>query len=228
MGRNIGTLGQQREALDLEFTYFGGQIIRVHPRATDGVELEFLEAGRDVDIAELEDLDFSKIDAMDEEQQQKIFVTLSKASAAGYQAILTALHRLIHPDDFALYWRLGMDNGQQISDRMSDIRLITTAVIEATTDFPTGPPSDSASGSATTSAPSEVVSPSQATPPAAPVPTHRRGTDLEIALALERGRPDMQEFYVMEAEIRETAAKEAAEQETRDQGKLSAAGLSAD
>lgn len=224
MGRNIGTLGQKREALDLEFTYFGGETIRVHPHATDGVELEFLEAGRDIDVDELAEIDLSKVDAMDEEQQREIFAKLSKAANAGYKAVLTALHRLIHPDDFERYWRLGMDNGQQIRDRMADIRSITTAVIEATTDFPTGPPSDSASGPAATSAPSEAVSPS----PDSPLAEHlRRGSDLEIALALERGRPDMQEFYVIESEVRTEVARAEAEQASRDRAKLSAAGLSA-
>jgi len=217
MGRNIGTLGQRREPLDLEFSYFDDTVIRVHPQATDAVEIEFLEAARDIDMSALEGLDLSKIDAMDPEQQVKLIRTMSAATAAGYGSLLTSLHRLIHPDDFEKYWRLGMEHGQQIRDRMADVRAITTAVIEATTDFPSGQRSASPSGPATTPPSSAVASPSP--------PAPRPGTDLEIALALDRGRPDIQEFYVMEAEQRAAMAQEERDRVARDARKLAEAGL---
>jgi hypothetical protein len=214
MGRHIGTLGRQREPLDLEFGYFGATI-RVHPQATDAVELEFLRAADDVDMSALDGVDMSTVDAVDPERLQAALRALGRAQRAAHQAVLDALHQLIHPDDFAAYWRLGMEHGQQIRDRMADVRAITTAVVEATTDFPTGRPAGSQPGPATTPPGSGDASLS----PAAPA------SDLDVALALERGRPDLQEFYVMQAEEREQAEREAREKAAKDRAKLATAGL---
>lgn len=215
MGRNIGTLGRDRDPLDLEFTYFGSTI-RVHPQATDAVELEFLSAGRDIDMSALEGVDLSKVDAVDPEKLQAATLAMGKAVAATLGALDGALRQLIHPDDFARYWRLGMEHGQQIRDRMADVKAITDAVVEATTDFPRGPRGASSPGPAGTPPASEAGSPLAAGLPA---------TDLEKALALERGRPDIQEFYLMLAEERERADREAKDQVAKDQQKLEAAGL---
>lgn len=213
MGRNIGTLGQDREPLDLEFTYFGATI-RVHPYATDAVEIEFLDAGRDLDLSELEDVDLSKVDALEPAQKAKLASTLGEVAAAGARALSDALRKLVHPDDWATYWRLGMEHGQQVRDRMADIKRITSAVVEATTDFPSGRPSGLPSGRA-------------ATPPGSAAGSSSPGmhpSDLEIALALERGRPDLQEFYLMEQEYRDQQALQERSQERRDHEKLVAAG----
>jgi hypothetical protein len=215
MGRNIGKLGRQRDPLDLEFTYFGSTI-RVHPQATDAVELEFLQAGRDIDMEALEGVDLSKVDAVDPEKLQRAVRAMGQAVAAGMRALDTALRQLVHPDDFERYWRVGMANGQQITDRMADVKAITEAVVVATTDFPTGLQSGSPAGPATTPPGSEGASPSAAARPA---------TDLEKALALERGRPDIQEFYLMLAEEREQRARETREEAARDRRKLADAGL---
>lgn len=219
MGRNIGTLGRTREPLDLEFSYFGATI-RVHPQATDAVEMEFLRVGGDVDMKELEGVDLAQIDALPRDKQVKLLRAMGRRVEAAHTALMTSLRALIHPDDYDMYWRLGMEHGQQIRDRMADVRAITTAVVEATTDFPTGPLSGSPAGPATTPPASGDASPSPA-PPAA----RGRASDLEMSLALERGRPDLQEFYVMEAEAREAAARQQRDQEQRDQQKLAAAGL---
>jgi len=217
VGRNIGTLGRQRDPLDLEFTYFGSTI-RVHPQATDAVELEFLQAGRELDMSALEGVDLTRVDALDPEQQVKLATAMGQAVAATYRVLEGALRQLIHPDDWARYWRLGMQHGQQIRDRMADVKAITAAVVEATTDFPTGPRAASPAGPATTPPASGDVSPSLTPAPPA-------GSDLERALALERGRPDIQEFYVMQAEAEERERREAREQAKKDQRKLAAAGL---
>lgn len=214
MGRNIGTLGQSREPLDLEFTYFG-QVIRVHPHASDSVELEFLRAAKDVDVSALEGIDLSKVDALDAQAQAKLAQTMGRAAYASYKALIAALRQLIQPDDWDTYWRLGQEHGQQLRDRMADVKAITVAVVEATTDFRTGQPSGSPAGRVSTQPGSGDVSPSPAGP----------STNLERALILERGRPDIQEFFVMQAEDRERAAREAREREARDRAKLAAAGI---
>jgi hypothetical protein len=213
VGRNIGTLGQAREPLDLEFSYFGATI-RVHPHATDAVELEFLEAGRDLDLSELEGVDLAQVDALDPEQHARIARTFGQAVAVGARALMDALRQLVHPDDWAAYWRLGMENGQQTRDRMADIKAITSAVVEATTDFPSGRPSGSPRGRATTPPGSTAGSSS---------PEHP--SDLEVALALERGRPDLQEFYLMQHENQTQQQREKREQDLNDQRRLAAAGL---
>jgi hypothetical protein len=214
MGKSIGSLGRKREPLDMDFDYFG-ETIRIHPYATDEVELDFIDAGRDIDVDSLTDLDFAEFESKSEAEQTRILATLGKAQRAGYLAIMNALRKLIHPDDFETYRRLGAEHGQQVRDRMSDIRAITVAVVEATTDFPTGQRSGSPDGPPTTPPSSEVASFSQT----------RAGSDFETALALERGRPDLQEFFVIQREAEEQAAREEAERTTRDQQRLTDAGL---
>ena len=225
MGKNIGTLGRQRQPLDLEFTYFDNTVIRVHPQATDEVEIDFLEAGKDIDLAELEKLDWSTVDALDPQEQARIFRSMGKAVRDGYLALMSSLRRLIHPDDFESYWTLGQKNGQQLRDRMADIRAITAAVVDATTDFPTGPPSGSPPGRAPTRPSSGAGSPSGRAISDVERAISDVEADLERALALERGRPDIQEFFLMEAEWREQEAREQRERDARDARKLADAGL---
>jgi hypothetical protein len=215
MAKNIGSLGRRREPVDLEFDYFG-HTVRVNPQASDAVEVEFLEAGRDVDVEALQDLDLAAIEAMDPAEQAKLVRTMDKVVRSGYLALMSSLRQLVHPDDWDTYWKVGADNSQQLRDRMADVKAITQAVVEATTDFPGGRRSGSPAGPATTPPSSAAVSPS---------PAPRQASDLEISLALERGRPDIQEFYVMEAELREQQAREEREQAAKDRRKLAAAGL---
>lgn len=214
MAKSIGTLGRARPPLDLEFSYFD-QTIRVHPQATDSVEIEFLEAGRDIDMDELAAIDFNKIEEMSEEDRLRLIRTMGKAQQAGYHAMMASLRRLIHPDDFKTYWDVGVLHGQTVRDRMADIRSLTAAVAEATTDFPTGRPSDSPPGPSPTPPSSAAVSPS---PDAHP-------EDLRVAMALERGRPDLQEFYVMVAEQRQQEQEAVRLAAERDARKLREAGI---
>jgi hypothetical protein len=212
MGRHIGSLGRKREPLDITFDYFG-TTVRVHPYATDAVEIEFLEAGKDLDIEDLVGLDIAKFEAMDDATQMEALRNLTRAQSEGYKALMRSLRRLIHPDDFDAYWKVGNDHGQQVIDRMTDIRSVTEAVIAETTDFPTGRRSASETGPSETPPSSEVVSYSLV------------ATDFDKAMALERGRPDIQEFFVMEKEAREAAALKEQTQEAADLVKLRAAGL---
>jgi hypothetical protein len=212
MGKSIGSLGRHREPLDLEFDYFGS-VVRVHPYATDEVEVEFLEAGKDLDLEEIANLDPATFEAMDGDAQRKALQKLTRAQREGYLAMMRALRRLVHPDDFDAYMKLGAEHGQQVVDRMRDIKAITEAVIEAVTDFPTQPRSGSPSGPAITPASSGDVSPS------------REVSDYEKGLALYRGRPDLQEFVIMQKEAEEQADREARESAARDRQKLTDAGL---
>lgn len=191
MGRSIGQLGTRREPLDLDFTYFGATV-RVHPQASDTVELEFLDAGKDLDLSALEGVDLAKLDETESEKVIAAASAVSKAVAAGYRLIKGSLRRVIHPDDFDTYWRLAVENGQQIRDLMADLKRITAAVVEAETGFPTTPPSASQPGPATTPAKSADGSSSEV---AAAL------SDTDAALVLLRGRPDLQEFVVLAEEM---------------------------
>ncbi len=216
MGRRIGRLGHVREPLDLEFDYFDGAAIRVHPQASDQVEVEFLEAGKDIDVEALEGIDMAKLEAMDEQRLIELMRTMTKAQAAGYRAMMSALRQLIHPDDFDLYWQLGVKHGQQIRDRMADVRSITDAVLEETSDFQR----TQRAGSPRGPEPTPVSSTADLPQPAA-----RPGTDLERALALERGRPDIQEFFLMRSEAEQEEAQARVAGAERDRRMLAEAGL---
>jgi hypothetical protein len=187
MGRSIGRLGVQREPVDLDFEYFGATI-RVHPQASDTVELDFLDLGRDLDLTGLEDRDLKDLD---DEQAMAAVTAMSRAVAAGYRLVKGSLQRVIHPDDWAAYWRLALDNGQRVNDLMRDLKAITAAVVEADTGFPTTPPSGSPDGPGSTPPRSGGGSSSAAAPPL---------SDADKALALLRGRPDLQEFVVLTEE----------------------------
>lgn len=216
VGRSIGRLGSDRAPLDLEFTYFEDATIRVHPYASDQVEVEFMQASDSIDWEEIRSVDLTKVDSMGPDDQVRLIVTLTKAQQAGLKALMASLRQLVHPDDFERYWELGRAHGQQVRDRMADVRAITDAVLAETADFPTGRPGDSPPGPSPTPASSAAGSPS---------PVEWLPRDTERALALERGRPDIQEFFVMEMETRQAAERERKEAEARDHERLSAAGL---
>ncbi|AGL19497.1 hypothetical protein [Actinoplanes sp. N902-109] len=187
MARNIGTLGTPRTPVDLEFTYFGATI-RVHPQASDAVELDFLDAGRHVQVDQLRDIDLA---TLDEEQTRAAVSTLSQAVLAAHRLIKDSLRAIIHPDDFELYWKLARDNGQHIRDLMADLKSVTAAIVEAETGFPTTPPAGSPPGPDSELVKSAGGSSSAAAP---------ASSDADKALVLLSGRPDLQEFVVLQEE----------------------------
>lgn len=196
MTRHLGSLGRQREPLDIAFDYFG-ETIRVHPRASDTVEMEFIEAGQDIDLDQFEGVDLANVDAagLDAERTERLAREVSKAARRGWEALLACLQQVIHPDDWPAYRRLARENGQQFTDLMADLRKITAAVVEADTGFPTTPPSGSPGGLAATLVKSEGGSSSPAD-----------SSDTDRALVLRRGRPDLQEFFVQAEEEQQRAA----------------------
>jgi hypothetical protein len=231
VGKRKGRLGRERPPLDIEFDYFD-EVIRVHPYATDAVEAEFMEAATGVNLADLVGLDLTQFTALDRGEQAHILQKMSEAQQNAYRALKKALRELIHPDDFERYWDVGNKHGQQIRDRSADIKAITEWVLDEITDFRTGQPSGSAGGQPTTQPQSaaDSSSPEGAGPGGTGAAEALTGTvvlpgsDLERALALERGRPDIQEFYLMQAEEAEQAAREAREAQDRDRRKLADAG----
>lgn len=198
MGRSIGVLGTRHEPLDLDFTYFDGVTIRVHPYASDTVELDFLEAGKGVDLEALQSIDIEELD--EEEAREKLagqLNTLNRVVITGYRLVKDSLRAVIHPDDFDAYWKLAKDNGQRIRDLMADLKRITASVVEAESGFPTTPPSASQPGPASTPVRSADGSSSAVAP---------GSSDTDRALVLLRGRPDLQEFVVMAEETEQAKA----------------------
>jgi hypothetical protein len=117
---SLGSLGVQRDAVDLDFEYFG-EMIRVHPDATDLGVADLMSA-------------FGEVDIEDEEGAKEVM-----GGVAGF------LRDNIHPDDRDLFWRTAKANRQQLKDIIAVVKAITEAVAEAASGFPTGQPSDSAS-----------------------------------------------------------------------------------
>lgn len=217
MGRSIGTLGTVHEPLDLEFGYFGATI-RLHPQASDTVELDFLEAGRDIDMSVFD----KPVEALGADEQLAAARHLSAAVRAVNLLLRDSLRRLIHPDDFDTYWRLAVEHRQLIRDLSADVKRLTAAVVEADTGFPTMPPSGSPDGPAATQPRSAGGS------SAADVPVSSSGAlprDLVNSLALDRGRPDFQASYLLDYLQRQDVQRQERDRERRDAEKMAAAGI---
>jgi len=100
--------------------------------------------------------------------------------AAGLYMIRQMVDSLIHPDDVATFLRLARENGQEFED----LKEIVTAVIEAVTDRPTQPRSDSSDSRSRTS-------------------TSSTDDDFSLALAaVPEARPDLRRMVTMAHEAR--------------------------
>lgn len=97
---SIGSLGTIRDAVELEFDYFG-LVIRVNPDTTDLNMFEFLETAADINETD---------------------------NTQGIRAIGGYLHDLIHPDDWHTFWTAAKANRQQLMDLMHTARAIAEAV----------------------------------------------------------------------------------------------------
>ena len=115
MAKNIGSLGTEREPIDLEFDYFG-KTIRVHPDASDTRVIDMM-------------MRIGELDMDDPEAAQEIMAGLSEQ-----------LLSQIHPEDASLFWETAKANRQQ----MADIMAVSKSITEAVSGFPTGQSSDSA------------------------------------------------------------------------------------
>jgi len=97
---SIGSLGTIRDALDLDFEYFG-VVVRVNPDLTDLNQIEFLENASSIDESN---------------------------ATRGMLAIGTYLRDLVHPDDWDVFWRASKANRQQLDDLMQTAHAIVEAV----------------------------------------------------------------------------------------------------
>lgn len=132
---------------ELSFEWFGTQI-RVHPEYGEGAYLDFVETVREIPD--------NSVDAV--------------------LSVKTMFREtVIHPDDFAEFWRLGKAHRWISNERLADLN---RQILEAITGRPTGQPTDSSAGPATTPANSEDASSSPGTHPV-------------VARLEAQGRPDL-------------------------------------
>lgn len=124
---SIGSLGTIRDAVELDFDYFG-LVIRVNPDTTDLNLWEFLEGATGVDAED---------------------------NTKSIRAVGAYLHDLIHPDDWQTFWAAAKANRQQLQDLMQTARDISAAVAGFPTgrrsDSSDGPPTTSPRSGAGTS-----------------------------------------------------------------------------
>lgn len=116
----------------------------------------------------------------------------------GAKLIMQLLHEVVHPDDFDRFWALAKAERQ---DPVQDLMPLCQAVLEAVTGFPTGPSGGSSAGPTPTPQRFEVDLPSEPVP-APSIPSGATAADK--ALAMLRGRPDLQEFVVKQEESERT------------------------
>lgn len=168
MAASIGSLGVKRDAVDLEFDYFG-TTIRVHPDATDLAVADLMAS-------------FGEMDIEDEDSAKEVM-----GGVAGF------LRDNIHPDDRQKFWEIAKANRQQLKDIIDVARAITEAVTEAASDFPTGQPSDSAPTTSSTSKKSGGGTSSQARAARrrASAETSRARAVQQQAMGELDGRPDL-------------------------------------
>ncbi len=127
---NIGNLGVPKPAEPDTFGWFGTEI-RVHPRLTDLLLMDFMEEAAGM-----------------EEDDPRVM---------GFVKAQTRL--VIHPDDFDVFWRGALDNGQSSIDLLT----VMKTIVESQSQRPTLLPAGSSAGQPRTVTTSPVDSYSPAT-----------------------------------------------------------------
>lgn len=111
-----GQFGSVRPEIRLAFPYFG-EVIRVHPQASDIGWTKFLESVSHMDETQVNDME-------------------------ALQATMNYVRQQIHPDDWDLFWSTSEKNAQNSMDLVATAKDIVAVVA----GFPTGQPADSNRG----------------------------------------------------------------------------------
>lgn len=158
---SLGDLSGPTTTIELDFEWFG-HTIRVNPNASDLDLVEFMIDGTQTQEAD---------------------------DVASMHALGRYMQRLIHPEDFRLFWDTAKDHGQGLEQILKTTQTIEAAIA----DFRTGQPGVSSGGPATTAPKSKAVS-------SRPAAHGRSGavTEQETAQVLQlfRGRPDLQTIVI--------------------------------
>jgi hypothetical protein len=96
MGRDLGELGTPRVQEDT-FLWMGNRV-RINPAFSDLRLLDFMEVAAGIDEA-------NALEAMG--------------------AMREFLHGIVHEDDFAVFWKACLDNGQSVKDLMELVNALT-------------------------------------------------------------------------------------------------------
>src|SRR4029453_11464565 len=107
-----GQFGVERPEVRMAFPYFG-EVIRVHPNASDVEWMTFIDSMRDVPAEEV--------------QGDQVMA-----------ATLDYIKGQIHPDDYELFVKTAAKNRQNSMDLMA----VAQHVVQEVSGFPTGPPDD--------------------------------------------------------------------------------------
>jgi hypothetical protein len=178
---SLGDLGTPRDAVELDFSWFG-ETIRVHPDASDLRTADFL-------------MEFGDLDMDDE-----------TAARRAMEAMSEHLLGQIHPDDRDLFWRLAKDNRQQ----MADIMAVSKAITEAVAGFPTQRSSGSAPTAPRTGPRSTALASSREQRRREERGgSARRDQVTDSAMGLLKDRPDLRLALVRQREARDAMESEA-------------------
>jgi hypothetical protein len=158
--RHLGELGTPRAPVDMDFPYFG-EVIRVHPDASDLAVAELMLKAQDIDLG---DVDINDPDSWDPQTTK----TLVEAE----NLAMNMIRQQIHPDDWDRFWKTARANRQNTIDLMALVKTLAAEVAK----FPTGPSSASSGGRRKTKPKSKGGSSSQVS---------------ARALKLLDGRPDL-------------------------------------
>lgn len=166
MTRHLGELGTVRAAVDIDFPYFG-EVIRVHPDASDLAAAELMLKAQDIDLTG--DVDINDPESWDPET--------TRVMVEAENLAMSMIRQMIHPDDWDRFWKTARANRQNTVDLMTVTKTLAAEVAR----FPTGQLSDSSAGHQHTRPKSKGGSSSR---PAGHGSTTR-------ALRMLEGRPDL-------------------------------------
>lgn len=181
MDTDLGDLSGAVRTIALDFGWFGRRV-RVNPHASDLAFVEFLSVADNIST-----------DGMGDPAVMK----------AATLALRSWLVDLIHPDDFAEFFRLAKSNGQSIQD----LSRVAMTIVERVSGFPTERQSNSPNGLPRTGRKSKRGKRSKAELAAAMA--DRVGEDVTVperrALRLLHGRPDLQSAVLAARDARRSS-----------------------
>lgn len=168
---HIGTLGNIHEQRSITFDWFNG----VGDAGTEKVRVS--PTAGELDYVEF----LAKAEAVDEGDEVE-----------GMKVIMGFLRDQIDERDWELFWRGAKAGRQTIADLIN----VSKCILEATADFPTGPPSESSRGRGSTRRKSKATSSAKAS-------SSKEDRATTRALVLLQGRPDLQTAVVRSAQGRQ-------------------------
>lgn len=142
---DLGELGVIKQERVVKFQYFG-TAVRANPKLTEAVMMDFMEAGKEIVLS-----------AKGIEDPSNLSPEATAALMQAFPLVKDFARRCIHTEDFAEFWQIAMDHGQDSSDIMG----VCAFLVEKVTSRPTGGRSGSSTGRPKTGPRSEAASSSK-------------------------------------------------------------------